>query len=152
MRSAKSPPEDQEEASKWRHMKECTRYTKAQFSFWHLLTKGNSGPRLSNILEVFLRSQKSWILCEISPFYTSSVKCKKKKKKHYMKKHIYTHTTTHTHTPAGQTQSIGCQLMTSILTPGATIYLLILTTSQCPISLLRLPWESGSIQKSSKSR
>lgn len=56
MRSAKSPPEDQEEASKWRHMKECTRYTKAQFSFWHLLTKGNSGPRLSNILEVFLRS------------------------------------------------------------------------------------------------
>ena len=69
-----------------------------------------------------------------------------------MKKHIYTHTTTHTHTPAGQTQSIGCQLMTSILTPGATIYLLILTTSQCPISLLRLPWESGSIQKSSKSR
>lgn len=57
MRSAKSPPEDQEDgANKWRHMKECTRYTKAQFSFWHLLTKRNSGPRLSNILEVFLRS------------------------------------------------------------------------------------------------
>ena len=57
MRSAKSLPEDQEDgANKWRPMKEYTLYMKAQYSFWHLLTKRNSGPRLSNILEVFLRS------------------------------------------------------------------------------------------------
>ena len=64
----------------------------------------------------------------------------------------HTHTHTHTHTPAGQTQSIGRQLVTSTLTLGASIYLLTLTTSQCPISILRLPWESGSIRKSSRSR